>query len=78
MRALPKITSGQRVRSSISAAIHHPQSGERTQGSLFPEEEVVNMALYTILRIYEVPAENRIQATDRMMEALAFHVENNC
>ena len=33
------------------------------------------MALYTILRIYEVPAENRIQATDRMMEALAFHVE---
>jgi hypothetical protein len=35
------------------------------------------MALYTILRIYEVPAENRIQATDRMMEALAFHVEKD-
>ena len=35
------------------------------------------MALYTILRIYEVPADNRIQATDRMMEALAFHVEKD-
>jgi hypothetical protein len=35
------------------------------------------MALYTILRIYEVPADNRIQATDRMMEALAFHVEKH-
>ena len=35
------------------------------------------MALYTIFRIYEVPADNRIQATDRMMEALAFHVEKD-
>jgi hypothetical protein len=35
------------------------------------------MALYTILRIYEVPADNRIQATDRMMEALAFNVEKD-
>jgi hypothetical protein len=40
-------------------------------------EEVSKMALYTILRIYEVPADNRIQATDRMMEALAFHVEKD-
>jgi hypothetical protein len=33
------------------------------------------MALWTIIRIYEVPAENRFEATDRMMEALAFHAE---
>jgi hypothetical protein len=35
------------------------------------------MAVYTIIRIYEVPADNRIQATDRMLEALAFGVEND-
>jgi hypothetical protein len=35
------------------------------------------MALYTIIRVYEVPASNRIEATDRMMEALAFHVERD-
>jgi hypothetical protein len=35
------------------------------------------MALYTIIRVYEVPAENQQQATDRMMEALALHVERD-
>ena len=35
------------------------------------------MALYTIIRVYEVPASNRIEATDRMMEALALHVERD-
>jgi hypothetical protein len=35
------------------------------------------MAVFKIIRIYEVPADNRIQATDRMMEALAFHVEKD-
>ena len=35
------------------------------------------MALYTIIRIYEVPAENRIEATDRMREALILHVERD-
>ncbi len=35
------------------------------------------MALYTIIRIYEVPAENRIQATDRMLEALTLGVEED-
>ena len=33
------------------------------------------MAKYTIIRIYEVPADNQQQATDRMMEAIALHVE---
>ena len=33
------------------------------------------MALYRIIRIYDVPADNRIQATNRMMEALEFDVE---
>jgi hypothetical protein len=35
------------------------------------------MALYTIIRIYEVPAHNQIDATDRMIEALALHVERD-
>ena len=35
------------------------------------------MALYTIIRIYEVPAKNRIEATDRMIEALALRVEGD-
>jgi hypothetical protein len=28
------------------------------------------MALYSIIRVYEVPAENRIEATNRMLEAI--------
>jgi hypothetical protein len=35
------------------------------------------MALYTIIRIYEIPAESQYQATDRMMEAVALHVEKD-
>jgi hypothetical protein len=35
------------------------------------------MAVYTIIRLYEVPAETQQQATDRMMEALALHVERD-
>ena len=35
------------------------------------------MAVYTIIRVYEVPADNQQQATDRMMEALALHVERD-
>ena len=35
------------------------------------------MALYTIIRVYEVPADTQQQATDRMMEALALHVERD-
>jgi hypothetical protein len=35
------------------------------------------MAVYTIIRVYEVPADNRQQATDRMIEALALHVERD-
>ena len=35
------------------------------------------MAVYTIIRIYEVPADTKQQATDRMMEALALHVERD-
>jgi hypothetical protein len=35
------------------------------------------MAVYTIIRVYEVPADTQQQATDRMMEALAFHVEGD-
>jgi hypothetical protein len=30
---------------------------------------------YTILRIYEVPADKEYEATDRMAEAVALHVE---
>ncbi len=35
------------------------------------------MAVYTIIRIYEVPGKNQIEATDHMMEALALHVEKD-
>jgi hypothetical protein len=35
------------------------------------------MATYTIIRIYEVPAETRQQATERMLEALMYHVEKD-
>ena len=35
------------------------------------------MATYTIIRVYEVPADDRIQATNRMIEALALHVERD-
>src|SRR5512147_935474 len=35
------------------------------------------MALYTILRVYQVPADNRLEATDRMLEALTLGVEDD-
>ena len=35
------------------------------------------MAVYTIIRVYEVPAENRIQATERMLEALQLRAERD-
>jgi hypothetical protein len=35
------------------------------------------MALYTIIRVYEVPADNQQQATDRMIEALTLRVERD-
>ena len=35
------------------------------------------MAKWSIIRVYEVPAENQIEATDRMMEAIALHVERD-
>jgi hypothetical protein len=35
------------------------------------------MSKFTILRIYEVPADNQQQATDRMMEALVLGVEKD-
>ena len=35
------------------------------------------MAIYTIIRVYEVPADSQQQATDRMLEALVLHVERD-
>jgi hypothetical protein len=35
------------------------------------------MAVYTIIRVYEVPADSRYEATDRMLEALELHTEKN-
>jgi hypothetical protein len=35
------------------------------------------MALYTIIRVYEMPAESIQQATDRMIEAIVLHVERD-
>ncbi len=35
------------------------------------------MAVYTIIRVYEVPAETRVQAADRMLEAIVLHTEKD-
>jgi hypothetical protein len=35
------------------------------------------MAKYTIIRLYEVVADNQYQATERMAEAVALHVEKD-
>lgn len=35
------------------------------------------MARYRIIRIYEVPADTRYQATDRMMEAIELRTEKD-
>ena len=35
------------------------------------------MAVYTIIRVYEVPADNQAQATDRMLEAIVLHTEKD-
>jgi hypothetical protein len=35
------------------------------------------MATYSIIRIFEVPADTQQQATDRMLEALVLHVEKD-
>jgi hypothetical protein len=35
------------------------------------------MAIYRIIRIYDVPADNQIEATNRMMEAIILHVERD-
>ena len=35
------------------------------------------MPIYSIIRMYEVPADTQQQATDRMLEALLLHVERD-
>jgi hypothetical protein len=40
-------------------------------------KEVRRMAVYTIIRVYEIPADNRYQATDRMLESILLHVEGD-
>src|SRR4051794_27436471 len=40
-------------------------------------KEVVHTGVYTIIRVYEVPAETQQQATDRMLEAIVLHVEKD-
>lgn len=35
------------------------------------------MAVYTIIRVYEMPAESMQEATDRMSDALVLHVERD-
>jgi hypothetical protein len=35
------------------------------------------MAIFRIIRIYEIPATSRIEATDRMLEALELHTEED-
>ena len=35
------------------------------------------MLVYTIIRVYDIPADDRIQATERMLEALQPHTERD-
>jgi hypothetical protein len=35
------------------------------------------MAIYTIIRVYEMPAESQQQATDRMRDAIVLNVERD-
>lgn len=35
------------------------------------------MAVWTIIRVYEVPAQSQIEATDRMLEAILVGVEKD-
>ena len=35
------------------------------------------MAVYTIIRIYEIPANDQIEAADRMLEAIVLHAEKD-
>jgi hypothetical protein len=41
------------------------------------KEVVLYMALYTIIRVYEIPASSRIEATERMLEALMLKSERD-
>jgi hypothetical protein len=38
---------------------------------------VSDVAIYTIIRVYEMPAESVQQATERMSEAIVLHVERD-
>jgi hypothetical protein len=40
-------------------------------------KEVMHMATFRIFRIYEIPAETPVQATNRMVEAIVLHAEQN-
>jgi hypothetical protein len=35
------------------------------------------MGIYTVIRVYEMPAESAQEATDRMSEAIVLHVERD-
>jgi hypothetical protein len=53
------------VRHAHSMVRRIKKKGEKPNGS------------FTIMRIYEIPADNRIEATDRMLDALEFHTEKD-
>ena len=40
-------------------------------------EEVIVVAVYTIIRVYEMPGDSLQEATERMSEALVLHVERD-
>ena len=52
-------------------------TARETFASRARKEVVIYMALYTIIRIYEVPANSQQEATDRMMKALWLRVERD-
>ena len=43
----------------------------------YKRKEEESVSLFTIMRIYEIPADDQIEATNRMLEALEFGIEKD-
>ena len=63
------------LRSDPDTPVHHVSYFKVTRKSA--RKEVVNMPIFKIMRIYEVPGDDQIEATNRMMEALMLGVESD-
>jgi hypothetical protein len=65
------------VKTRISFGLDRPVRHVRSILRRIKKKGGKTMAVFTIMRIYEIPADSRIEATDRMLEALEFHTEKD-